>query len=135
MPKIVAQKQDWIDLGYKLFAGKGEDGINVEKMASRLNCNKSSFYWHFKNRTLFLNEIIDYWFKENPLSKLTIKIGEPKKSFVSFVKRWFQDKSQGDFLFHFRTLARKNDHYKQLLNEVIEKHLERCKKFTSTPLE
>ncbi len=128
MPKIVALRQDWIDLGYKLFAGKGIDGINVEKMADRLNCNKSSFYWHFKNRNAFLDEVINYWHRENPISKMVLERNKynPKKAFKSFIKKWFQDKSQGDFMFHFRSLARKNDHYKEILNRVIDRQLQRC---------
>ena len=55
MPKIIAKKQDWINLGYKLFSEKGIAGIVVEKMASILNVNKSSFYWHFKTKKEFVN--------------------------------------------------------------------------------
>ena len=45
MPKIIAKKEDWIILGYKLFSEQGINGLVVEKMAQKLNVNKSSFYW------------------------------------------------------------------------------------------
>ena len=32
MPKIVAQKEDWIRLGYQLFSNQGISGIVIEKM-------------------------------------------------------------------------------------------------------
>ena len=53
MPKIIAKKEDWIILGYKLFSKKGISGIVVEKMALKLSVNKSSFYWHFKTKKDF----------------------------------------------------------------------------------
>jgi len=61
MPKIVCSKEDWIKLGYSLFAFKGVDGLIVEQMAVKLKCNKSSFYWHFKNKKKFIDEIVTYW--------------------------------------------------------------------------
>lgn len=59
MPKIVAKKEDWIKLGYKRFADQGVSGINVEKMAKALKVNKSSFYWHFKTRKDFIEQLVD----------------------------------------------------------------------------
>ena len=56
MPKIVAQKKDWIELGYKLFSETGISGIVIEKMSKILNCNKSSFYWHFKAKKEFIQQ-------------------------------------------------------------------------------
>ena len=44
MPKIIAKKEDWIKLGYRIFAEQGASGIIVEKMAKILKVNKSSFY-------------------------------------------------------------------------------------------
>ena len=61
MPKIIAKKEDWIILGYKLFSEQGINGLVVEKMAQKLNVNKSSFYWHFKTKKDFVSEIISFW--------------------------------------------------------------------------
>ena len=55
MPKIIAKKEDWINLGYRLFAEQGVSGINVENMAKILKVNKSSFYWHFKTKKEFIH--------------------------------------------------------------------------------
>ena len=61
MPKIIARKQDWLRLGYQIFAQKGISGIVIEKMAKKLKVNKSSFYWHFKTKKEFLDGLIAYW--------------------------------------------------------------------------
>ena len=61
MPKIVAQKKDWIELGYKLFSEQGISGVIIEKMSKKLKCNKSSFYWHFKTKKEFIEQLTEYW--------------------------------------------------------------------------
>ena len=50
MPKIIAKKQDWVDLGYRLFSEQGISGIVIEKMSEKLKVNKSSFYLYFKTK-------------------------------------------------------------------------------------
>ena len=96
MPKIIAKKEDWIILGYKLFSEKGINGIVVEKMALKLNVNKSSFYWHFKTKKDFVNEIISFWIsvdtnkiitrvESKPLGKEKFKeLGKSEKDVVVF---------------------------------------------------
>ena len=61
MPKIVAQKEDWITEGFKLFSQSGHKGIVVDKMAKKLSCNRSSFYWHFDSKEKFIDAIITHW--------------------------------------------------------------------------
>jgi len=61
MPKIIATKKQWVKLGYRTFAQHGVKGIVIEKMAAKLKVNKSSFYWHFKTKQRFIDEIISHW--------------------------------------------------------------------------
>ena len=77
MPKIIAKKEDWIFLGYQLFSEKGMTGIVVEKMAAKLKVNKSSFYWHFKTKKDFLNEIIAFWISKDTNSIICLLYTSP----------------------------------------------------------
>jgi len=61
MPKSIATKEDWLDLGLKLFIEKGEPALVVEKMAKSLKISKTSYYWHFKDRNNFLVELAKHW--------------------------------------------------------------------------
>jgi AcrR family transcriptional regulator len=54
-------KQDWIDLGLKVLGESGVESVRVEPLAKLLQVTKGSFYWHFKNREEFLNEILQEW--------------------------------------------------------------------------
>ena len=92
MPKIIAKKEDWIILGYKLFSEKGINGIVVEKMALKLNVNKSSFYWHFKTKKDFLNEIISFWVSTDTNRIITTVESKPlgKEKFNGLIELAFK---------------------------------------------
>jgi len=69
MPKIVATQTQWIELGYELFSETGIQGLNVDVMSKKLKCNRSSFYWHFKSKNDFVNELVNFW-----IDTYTIKV-------------------------------------------------------------
>ena len=77
MPKIVAKKGDWINLGYRLFSEQGVSGIIVEKMAKTLKVNKSSFYWHFKTKKAFIEQLVTFWI--NNETERIINLTDSKK--------------------------------------------------------
>ncbi|PCJ50905.1 MAG: hypothetical protein COA74_00065 [Gammaproteobacteria bacterium] len=63
MPKKIATRDDWLNLGLDLLNKKGKSALVVEKMAKSLGVSKTSYYWHFKTRNNFLLELADYWVK------------------------------------------------------------------------
>lgn len=109
MPKIIAKKEDWINLGYSIFSEQGASGIVVEKMAKLLNVNKSSFYWHFKTRKDFIQQLILLWIKNE--TERIINLSSSKKTGTQKFKALFalvykQDPFL-DFIFHLKRYARK----------------------------
>ncbi len=120
MPKIVAEKMDWVKLGYGLFAKHGEAGIIVEKMVRILKCNRSSFYWHFRSKTEFINEIINFWIAldTEQIIALTEKSGTPEAKFQALVKAVFQEDPQMDFVFYIKRYARKDKTVQQRIDAV-----------------
>jgi len=125
MPATKVEKSKWLKLGIKEFSIKGVQGMNVEQMAKRLNCNKSSFYWHFKSKEKFLNEMIQYWF-ENSIKSITEVVGKesnPKERFEKFIKQSFKDKSRKDLMYHLRVLSKTDSKVKELLNYLTSKRL------------
>ena len=110
MPKIIATKQDWIILGYEQFSENGIKGIVVEKMASILAVNKSSFYWHFKTKTDFVNEIIDQWVESDTngiISNISNDLSG-KEKFDKLVMISFKKEPYLDFIFFLKRYALKN---------------------------
>lgn len=50
----------WIKEGYFAFGHKGPKGLNIEKIAKKLNKNKSSFYHYFGGLETFQEELLDF---------------------------------------------------------------------------
>lgn len=88
MPKIVATKEDWIKLGFKLFSESGERIIVVDKMSRKLKCNKSSFYWHFKSRKIFIDAILNYWIQSETadIIQQVNSIEQPKEKLLKLIE-------------------------------------------------
>ena len=68
----------WLSKALELFARTGESGLRVEQLARSLGVSKSGFYFHFKDREGFLQQLLNYWAHEyteviirNPLLLMT----------------------------------------------------------------
>lgn len=57
--------QRWIEAGYELFASDGPDGVQVEKLARKLDLNKSGFYHHFGDRDVFFSMLMEHHYLVN----------------------------------------------------------------------
>jgi AcrR family transcriptional regulator len=126
MPKIVASKDDWIKLGYKLFSETGEGGLNVDKMSRLLKCNKSSFYWHFKTKQDFVNKLIEYWI-ELDTTKVMKMVGEldfPKEKLLKLIKIVFRKDSNLDFIFYLKRYAQKNKNVQKIVDKMDKERID-----------
>lgn len=129
MPKIIAKKEDWINLGYKLFSEKGINGIIVEKMALKLNVNKSSFYWHFKTKKDFLNEIITFWISTDTNTIIRIVESKPagKEKFKSLIELVFKKEPYLDFIFFLKRYALKDKKIQTLIDKIDSQRIDYTK--------
>ncbi len=120
MPKIVAEKKDWIQLGYRLFAEKGVSGIVVEKMSKKLNCNKSSFYWHFKTKKEFINEIVIYWVNTKTKNIITRTDSEENTSqkLRKLIDITYSKMPYSDFIFYLKRYAVKDEKISKIIDKV-----------------
>jgi len=125
MPALKTEKSAWLKFGIESFSVSGIQGVNIEQMAKKLNCNKSSFYWHFKNRENFVNEMIQYWFNisTKPIINEVNTEEDPKIRFEIFINLSFKDKSRKDFMFHLRHLAETSIILTDLLTDLTNKRL------------
>ena len=57
-------KNDWLKAGLDMLGTASVAEISVEALARRLGIAKSGFYWHFKDRREYLNQLLDYWYRE-----------------------------------------------------------------------
>ena len=66
--KSVADKQSkksWLDAALQALASGGIDQVRVESLAKKLGVTKGSFYWHFKDREQFLDELLNFWAEQS----------------------------------------------------------------------
>ena len=120
MPKIIAKKEDWINLGYRTFSEQGASGIVVEKMARILNVNKSSFYWHFKTRKDFIENLITFWIKNE--TERMIFLSDSKKTgakkFKTLIDLVYKQDPFFDFIFHLKRYAKKEKKVQSQIDHI-----------------
>lgn len=56
-------RNDWLKAALSL-CGAGIDNLKVAPLAEHLGVTTGSFYWHFKNRRVLLQALLDYWERE-----------------------------------------------------------------------
>ena len=54
-------RSTWIDAGLRALAAGGPDAVRIEPLAQSLGVTRGGFYWHFKDRGAFLQELLDVW--------------------------------------------------------------------------
>lgn len=130
MPKIIAKKQDWINLGYKLFSEQGIKGIVVEKMAKKLKVNKSSFYWHFKTKKDFVTEIVSFWVSENTNQIILLTDSEKsgKEKFEKLIELSFKKDPFLDFNFFLKRYALKDKKIQSDIDKIDNQRIEYTKR-------
>ncbi|MBW1612495.1 MAG: TetR/AcrR family transcriptional regulator [Deltaproteobacteria bacterium] len=129
MPKIIATKEDWINLGYKTFSEEGEKGIIVEKMAIKLKVNKSSFYWHFKTRKHFISDLTMFWVTNATeqiiyLTNIRKTAKEKVKTLVSLI---YKKDPYFDFFFFLKRYAQKEKKIQEVIDSIEKKRIEYAK--------
>ena len=130
MPRIVAKKEDWINLGYGLFSEQGVSGIIVEKMAKTLNVNKSSFYWHFKTKKDFIEKLILFWTKNE--TEQIINLTDSKKpglqKFKTLIALIYKQDLFLDFTFYLKRYAKKEKKIQKIIYKVDKQRIEYANK-------
>lgn len=126
MPKIIAKKQDWINLGFKLFADKGISGIVIEKMAEKLKVNKSSFYWHFKTKKEYIQQLIEFWINNETeqIIRLTNNEKSASQKFKTLVALSYKKMPNQDFLFYLKRYAQKEKETKNNIKKIDFQRIE-----------
>lgn len=130
MPKIIATKEDWINLGYKLFSDQGVSGIVIEKMAKKLKVNKSSFYWHFKTKKKFIDELIRYWINNKTVQiiNLTNNVKRVPDKFKTFIALVYKQDPFLDFTFHLKKYAKKEQNIQVSIDKIDNQRIEYANK-------
>lgn len=52
---------DWLQAGYATVADEGLNALKLDRLCSRLNVTKGSFYWHFTDMAAYRQALIESW--------------------------------------------------------------------------
>jgi AcrR family transcriptional regulator len=52
---------DWIHAAEARLSGQGIESVRVEVLARDLGVSKGSFYWHFRDRSVLLDQLLARW--------------------------------------------------------------------------
>ena len=58
---MVDRRTKWLVKGIDLIIEQGFQGFNIDELCGRMKIAKTSFYYYFISRELFLKELIIYW--------------------------------------------------------------------------
>ncbi len=56
-------KKKWIECGYRQFALCGPDSLSIKKISEELKVARTSFYHHFVDIDLFIDDLLSYHWK------------------------------------------------------------------------
>ena len=126
MSKIIVKKEDWINLGYGLFSEQGVSGIIVERMAKTLKVNKSSFYWHFKTKKDFIDQLVLFWI--NNETERIINLTNDKKTglqrFKTLIALIYKQDLFLDFTFYLKRYAQKEKKIQIIIDKIDNQRIE-----------
>ena len=54
-------REIWLDTARRALIEEGTAGVEINKLAKRLNSSRGGFYWFFKDRPHLLAELLSYW--------------------------------------------------------------------------
>ena len=126
MPKIVATKGQWIELGYELFSKAGILGLNVEVMSKKLKCNRSSFYWHFRSKDDFVDNLVNYW-QTLYTTEVIAEVNQeknPQEKLSKLLDITLQQDSNLDFIFYLKKYGEKNKRIKKVVDQNDRKRMD-----------
>ena len=60
-------KEEWLMFALKVLMEQGPEQIKIGPLCERKGVTKGSFYHHFKNRAVFINELMQFWYHKMTL--------------------------------------------------------------------
>ncbi|MEM6265716.1 MAG: TetR/AcrR family transcriptional regulator [Bacteroidota bacterium] len=57
---MTKKQEDWIHVGYRIFAYEGPQKLKVERLAKQVGKNKSSFYHFFADLVVFTEQLLAF---------------------------------------------------------------------------
>ena len=112
-------RQDWVNYGFWLLGERGADGVRIDRLCAGLKVTKGSFYWHFKSRADFLEQMVQYWqYKETEaiIDEIEAQITSPSE----IVNRLFEKANAGTVNFRAELAMRQWSIHDRTIELVVQ---------------
>ena len=81
-------KEAWLEKSLSILSQEGEKKLTIDHLVKEMGVTKGSFYWHFKNRSEYINSLVDYWavkHSEN-LTQALAPISDPEDQLLKLMQ-------------------------------------------------
>jgi AcrR family transcriptional regulator len=116
---MTQHKAIWIQVGYETFALSGESSLKIEQLAKKVGISKSSFYHHFADLEIFVEQLFNLHLQQSKIiadKEKAVKNIEPELIHILIEHKI-------DLLFNRQLRFHQDkEHYKQTLhksNQII----------------
>lgn len=88
------KREAWVHEALSALAEGGVASVKVEVLAKRLKVTKGSFYWHFKNRSELLEQVLLFW-REGRIQTIQRQVASerPAQEVLGDLLRLYLDRS------------------------------------------
>ena len=120
------KREDWLLLALDTLDNEGIHNVNVEYLARQLGVTKGSFYWHFKNREMFLSEMLNYWrnLLTTDVIERSVQEGADSKDTLLKLMTIITTETVGRYETAIRSFAAHNEMARSTLEEVDQQRIE-----------
>jgi AcrR family transcriptional regulator len=126
-------KSEWLSMALEVFEKSGIDAVRIEELARLFGIAKSGFYWHFKDRSDLLNQMLEYWtheYTEVVIENQDIQ-GQPPEKRLEFLLRLVKEYELNRLEASMIVWAGSDPKVKKVLDDVYEKRLTFVRNFFS----
>lgn len=85
----------WIEAARRALIEEGTAGVEVNKLAKRLDVTRGGFYWFFKNREQLLDALLEFWIQTSTVlfERIANATGQSgREKFQALVDLWISEK-------------------------------------------
>ena len=88
-------RDEWLGRALEALANEGGGVLTIDELVQRLGVSRGSFYWHFKDRTDFVRQLVDYWsvlFTRGVAQETNQSEGSARERLLSLMERIVSDR-------------------------------------------
>ena len=120
-------REIWLDTARRALIEEGTAGVEINKLAKRLNSSRGGFYWFFKDRAHLLAELLSYWERTSTVLFERIRqlpAGDGMAKYLAMTDLWIDEKEYDPkWDGAVRDWARTSEEVRKVVHDVDQKRI------------